>query len=137
MYAVIIGFEENLIGNKIMFLFDGSTLNHDSNEKLQTKFVDGCNIVVFDSENIIESLKNISFNTSTSISTKIKADKKTTIENLYKEEIDIYENANKEELIYLFNGLKLDPHSKETIEKIIKSQSAVILVEDPNGIILN
>ena len=95
---------------------------------------------VVDAENIIGSIKNISFETSRGKRTKIKADKKTTIENLikkYKEEIKIDENANEEELIYLFNGLTLDPHSKETIETKIKSEESVILVNDTNNIIIN
>jgi len=133
---------ENYIKNKIVFVHNGIILDYNSKEKLKVKFKNGDNIIVYNNENISPENEDIIFTFKASSGSKkiIKASKNITIEILlktYLEEIKIKKNANKEELIFLFNDLRIDPHSKEIIAQRFKTKESSISVLDMNNIIKN
>ena len=142
LYINNIGLEENIIGNEIYFLYNGRDLSK-SKEKLNSLSIhEGSIIIVLDKQNIIDSIKDIHFQTTSGSETIIKAHCYTTIESLikkYKEEIEVDENDNKEKLLFLFNGNRLKTNSKdrEGIEKIMNTESPTILVVENNNIIDN
>ena len=140
LYANYIGLEEKFIGKEIYFIFNGSKLNPKSKKTLNNLLIDKHQnyIYVIDPNNIIDSIKNICFNSSSGLRTLIKADPNSTIENLlkkYKEEIEIDENNNEEQIIFLFNGTKLNGNSKEKIGNILKQRNPRITVVDNYNII--
>ena len=141
LYANYIGLEEKFIGKGIYFFFNGTKLKHKSKETLNNLFKNesqNFHITVQDPTNIIGSIKDIYFSTSSGLRTLIKADPNTTIENLlkkYKEEIEIDENDNEERIIFLFNGTKLNGNSKEKIGNILKKGNPTITVVDNYNII--
>jgi len=138
LYINNIGLEENMIGNEIIFLYSALDLSK-SKEKLNSLSIhEGSNILVIDRNNIIDSIKDIHFQTTSGSKTIIKAHCYTTIESLlkkYKEEIEVDENDNREKLLFLFNGNRLNTKSKdrEGIEKILKSENPIILVVENNN----
>ena len=82
------------------------------------------------------NIKNIKFDASTGINVLIKADKNITVENLLKEfvhKLGLSENVIGTDLIFLFNGGKLDAHSQETISKF--PDISTITVFDQNNVI--
>ena len=82
------------------------------------------------------NIKNIKFDASTGIKVLIKADKNITVENLLKEfvhKLGLSENVIGTDLIFLFNGGKLDAHSQETISKF--PDISTITVFDQNNVI--
>ena len=82
------------------------------------------------------NIKNIKFDASTGIHVLINADKNITVENLLKEfvhKLGLSENVIGTDLIFLFNGGKLDAHSQETISKF--PDIATITVFDQNNVI--
>ena len=141
IYINDIGIEENLIENKIVFLYNAQNLNKLPNEKLNTLMKDKAIISVIDLENMIETIKDYTFNASSGTKKIIKASPMTTMKHLikkYKEEIEFYESSEEvEKLIFLFNGLRLDPKSNEKIGKLIKSDKPTITVVDNDNIINN
>ena len=66
----------------------------------------------------------------------VKLDKETTIEQAIKQfvkKLGLHENVIKDDLIFLFNGKKLDVHSQEPIKKF--QDFAAITVFDQNNVI--
>ena len=109
-----------------------------NNNRQESKSVLPRNISIRQEDNALPNpnLRNIRFDASTGIKVLVKLDKETTIEQAIKQfvkKLGLHENVIKDDLIFLFNGKKLDVHSQERIKKF--QDFAAITVFDQNNVI--
>ena len=82
------------------------------------------------------NIRNIRFDASTGIKVLLKMDKNTTVQQLLNEfvkKLGLSQNVIGKDLIFLFNGGKLDTNSQETISKF--QDFSTITVFDQNNVI--
>ena len=112
--------------------------NNNSNLNQQKELLPRGNKVIHDNEAFIkgENIKNISFEASTGLKLIIKVSDKITIKELikkYMNKIGLSENHIGKDIIFLFNGGKMDTNSEETIKKY--QDFSTITVFDQNNVI--
>ena len=112
--------------------------NINSNLNQQKEFLPRGNKVIHDNGSFIkgENIKNISFEASTGLKLIIKVSDKITIKELikkYMNKIGLSENYIGKDIIFLFNGGKMDINSEETIKKY--QDFFAITVFDQNNVI--
>ena len=138
-YLQTIGIDESFIGNGILFLMNGKKLDHNSNSKIKN-FPNSSEITLFDQNGIISGLIGITFEATSDSKKIIIVPKNFTIKALiekYLKEIEIEENGNKEELVFIFKGKRINPNSEETVDERFKSKNILIEVFDQDIIIID
>ena len=138
-YLQTIGIDESFIGNGILFLMNGKKLDHNSNSKIKN-FPNSSEITLFDQVGIISGLIGITFEATSDSKKIIIVPKNFTIKALiekYLKEIEIEENGNKEELVFIFKGKRINPNSEETVDERFKSKNILIEVFDQDIIIID
>lgn len=137
MYFQTIEIDESFIGNGIWFLMNANILDHNSNSKIKN-FPNSSRIIIHDENNIIPELVSITFEATSDSKKTIIVPFNFTIKALiekYLKEIEIEENGNKEELIFIFKGKRLNPNSEETVDERFKLNNILIEVFDQDNII--
>ena len=141
MYIQKTCIDESFVGNGILFLMNCKKLDHNSKEKIKDIYPKNGKIIVFDQNNYIGCSfdpTEITFETSFGSKILLKVHKCITIETLikkYLKEIETEENGKEKELIFLFNGTKLNPNSEEKVDEKFRSKNVLITVFDQNHII--
>ena len=136
-YFQTIGIDESFTGNRILFFMNGTQLDHNSNSKIKN-FPNSSKILLLDQDNIIPELVSITFEATSDSKKTIIVPFNFTIKALiekYLKEIEIEENGNKEELIFIFKGKRLNPNSEETVDERFKLNNILIEVFDKDNII--
>ena len=124
--------QKNVNGNNVQ------NINVNNNNRQESKSVLPRNISVRQERNILpnENMRNIRFDASTGIKIMIKLNKEATLEEAIKQfvkKLGLPESVIENDLIFLFNGSKIDVHSKKPIKTF--QDFAAITVFDQNNVI--
>ena len=112
--------------------------NVNNNNTQESKSVLPRNISIRQDNNMLpnENIRNIRFDASTGIKVLIRLNRNATLEEAIKEfvrKLGLPERVIENDLIFLFNGSKIDVHSNESISKF--QDFAAITVFDQNNVI--
>ena len=111
---------------------------NNNNNSQESKSVLPRNISIRQENNNIpnENMRNIRFDASTGIKIMVKLSKEATLEEAIKQfvrKLGLPERVIEDDLIFLFNGSKLDVHSKKPVKTF--QDFAAITVFDQNNVI--
>ena len=136
------GVQNNNNNNNMSFSAGNvNTNNNGNNNKQQPKELIPRNDQILKdntlaSANNNQPIINVTFDTSTGLRVLITAPRNTTIKNLiiqFIKRINISESHIGKDIIFLFNGEKMNPHSEKTLQDF--PFFAVITVFDQNNVI--
>ena len=125
-YANKIGVPEKTIGKEIIFIYCGRILEAKSKENIGSFLRNNSFITVFDKANMI--YLRILFNASIGLKTHLKVERTKNFEDMFKDysnEIGLSKESINKDIIFLYNGKKLDTNSKLTAGDILRNKSSI------------
>ena len=141
IYCKKVGITEKYCGTDIIFLYNGSILDFNSKNKLKSLSNNNqISITIIDKNGLLSKMIDIEFLTASGNKTNIKSSKLISVSELMKLYINIMEleeNMIDKNILFIFNGLKLEFKSKKTLNSLLtdEAQKIKIIVIDPKNII--
>ena len=132
-----IGYEDKDYKRHLTFFINGDNIYDWAKLTLKEANIIHDEIIdVIDEKNIMDSTINIKFNCSSGFSINIKVSYLITVKELIKKfcrENELEEKYIDKEIIFLFNGNKIDPTSNDSLDKIkLKDNCNIIVLDEGN-----
>jgi hypothetical protein len=132
-----IGYEDKDYKRHFTFFINGDNLYDWAKLTInEANIIHDETIDVIDEKNIMDSTINIKFTCSTGFSIDIKASYLNTVKELIKKfcrEIELEEKDIVKDIIFLFNGNRIDPTSNDSLDKIkLKDNCNIVVLDEGN-----